>query len=56
MEIKCVAGFSVITKQPAASASLYKEALALPLITVVLVTGVPIGVVPCITLKVIVPW
>ena len=31
MEIKCVAGFAVITKQPAASASLYKEALGLPL-------------------------
>jgi catechol 2,3-dioxygenase-like lactoylglutathione lyase family enzyme len=31
MEIKCVAGFSVITKQPAASASLYQETLGLPL-------------------------
>ena len=31
MEIKCISGFSVITRQPAASASLYKEALGLPL-------------------------
>jgi hypothetical protein len=31
MEIKCIAGFSVMTKQPDASASLYQEALGLPL-------------------------
>ena len=31
MEIKCISGFSVITKQPDASASLYQEALGLPL-------------------------
>ena len=31
MEIKCIAGFSVITKQPDASASLYRETLGLPL-------------------------
>ena len=31
MEIKCIAGFAVITKQPDASASLYQEALGLPL-------------------------
>ena len=31
MEIKCIAGFSVITKQPAASASLYQETFGLPL-------------------------
>src|SRR5262245_2354358 len=31
MEIKCIAGFSVITKQPNASASLYREMLGLPL-------------------------
>jgi hypothetical protein len=31
MEIKCIAGFSVITKQPNASASLYREILGLPL-------------------------
>jgi hypothetical protein len=33
MEIKCIAGSSVIAKQPAASASLYQEALGLPLET-----------------------
>ena len=31
MEVKCIASFAVITKQPAASASLYQEALGLPL-------------------------
>jgi len=31
MDIKCIAGFAVITKQPDASASLYKETLDLPL-------------------------
>jgi catechol 2,3-dioxygenase-like lactoylglutathione lyase family enzyme len=31
MEIKCIAGFSVITKQPNASASLYRGMLGLPL-------------------------
>jgi catechol 2,3-dioxygenase-like lactoylglutathione lyase family enzyme len=31
MDIQCVAGFSVITKQPDASASLYRDALGLPL-------------------------
>jgi catechol 2,3-dioxygenase-like lactoylglutathione lyase family enzyme len=31
MEIKCIASFAVITKQPDASASLYQEALGLPL-------------------------
>ena len=31
MDIQCVAGFSVITKQPKASASLYREVLGLPL-------------------------
>jgi catechol 2,3-dioxygenase-like lactoylglutathione lyase family enzyme len=31
MEIKCIASFAVITKQPAASASLYQGALGLPL-------------------------
>ena len=31
MEIKCIAGFSVITKHPDASASLYRETLRLPL-------------------------
>ncbi|MCG8392027.1 MAG: VOC family protein [Pseudomonadales bacterium] len=31
MEIKCVAGFASITKDPAASASLYQDALGLPL-------------------------
>ncbi|CAG9268628.1 VOC family protein [Paraburkholderia unamae] len=31
MEIKCIAGFAVITKQPDASASLYQEKLGLPL-------------------------
>jgi hypothetical protein len=31
MEIKCIAGFSVITKQPDAVASLYQETLGLPL-------------------------
>ena len=31
MEIKCIAGFAAITKQPDASASLYQEKLGLPL-------------------------
>ncbi|RAR52266.1 catechol 2,3-dioxygenase-like lactoylglutathione lyase family enzyme [Paraburkholderia unamae] len=31
MEITCIAGFAVITKQPDASASLYQEKLGLPL-------------------------
>lgn len=31
MEIKCIAGFASITKEPAASASLYQNALGLPL-------------------------
>ncbi|MEM5451164.1 VOC family protein [Paraburkholderia guartelaensis] len=31
MEIKCIAGFAVITKQPNSSASLYQEKLGLPL-------------------------
>jgi len=31
MEIQSIAGFAVITKQPAASASLYQEKLGLPL-------------------------
>ena len=31
MEIKCIASFAVITKQPDASASLYQKALGLPL-------------------------
>ncbi|KUJ75223.1 glyoxalase [Thiomicrospira sp. XS5] len=31
MEIKCIAGFASITKDPAASASLYQDALGLPL-------------------------
>jgi|SRR5690554_2973939 len=31
MEIKCIAGFASITKDPAASASLYQNALGLPL-------------------------
>ncbi len=31
MEIKSISGFSVITKQPDASASLYRQALGLPL-------------------------
>ena len=31
MEVKCIASFAVITKQPDASASLYQETLGLPL-------------------------
>ena len=31
MEIKCIAGFAVITKHPDASAALYRETLRLPL-------------------------
>ena len=31
MDVKCIAGFATITKDPAASASLYKDALGLPL-------------------------
>lgn len=31
MEIKCIAGFATITKDPEASASLYQDALGLPL-------------------------
>ena len=31
MDIKCIAGFAAITKQPDASASLYQEKLGLPL-------------------------
>ncbi len=31
MEIKCISGFASITKDPAASASLYEDALGLPL-------------------------
>lgn len=31
MKIKCVSGFAAITKDPAASASLYQDALSLPL-------------------------
>ena len=31
MEIKCISGFASITKDPAASASLYQDALGLPL-------------------------
>ena len=31
MDIKCIAGFAAITKQPDASASLYQETLGLPL-------------------------
>jgi catechol 2,3-dioxygenase-like lactoylglutathione lyase family enzyme len=31
MEIKCIAGFAAITKQPDASTSLYQETLGLPL-------------------------
>jgi catechol 2,3-dioxygenase-like lactoylglutathione lyase family enzyme len=31
MDVKCIAGFSAITKDPAASASLYQDALGLPL-------------------------
>jgi hypothetical protein len=31
MDIKCIAGFAAITKQPDASALLYQEALGLPL-------------------------
>ena len=31
MDIKCIAGFATITKAPAASASLYKDVLGLPL-------------------------
>lgn len=33
MEIKCIAGFASITKDPIASASLYQDALGLPLET-----------------------
>lgn len=33
MEIKCIAGFAAITKDPAESAALYKETLGLPLKT-----------------------
>lgn len=33
MEIECIAGFAVITKDPAASAALYKDTLGLPLET-----------------------
>jgi catechol 2,3-dioxygenase-like lactoylglutathione lyase family enzyme len=31
MKIECIAGFATITKEPAASASLYKDTLGLPL-------------------------
>ena len=31
MDIKCISGFASITKDPAASASLYQDALGLPL-------------------------
>lgn len=31
MDIQCIAGFAVITKQPDASASLYQDTLGLPL-------------------------
>lgn len=31
IKIECIAGFAVITKDPAASASLYRDALGLPL-------------------------
>lgn len=31
MKIECIAGFAVITKNPSASASLYQDALGLPL-------------------------
>ena len=31
MEIECIAGFAMITKNPAASAALYKDTLGLPL-------------------------
>ncbi|RMH93807.1 glyoxalase [Lysobacter pythonis] len=31
MEIECIAGFAVITKQPSASVALYRERLGLPL-------------------------
>jgi len=31
MDIQCIAGFSVITKRPVASAPLYRETLGLPL-------------------------
>ena len=33
MEIKCIAGFAAITKNPEASATLYQKALGLPLET-----------------------
>jgi len=31
MEIECIAGFATITKDPDASAALYRDALGLPL-------------------------
>lgn len=31
MDVKCIAGFAVITKDPATSESLYHDALGLPL-------------------------